>query len=170
MSLNKKQSLILGIDPGFERLGIAVVGGERGKEKLFYSSCITTPRTDSHDKRLLKLKREIQSVIDNFSPTILSIEKLFFNQNRTNALKVAEARGVALSLASENGMEVFEYSPQQIKSSVCGYGKAKKGDVKFIILKTLDIPEKNKKRLDDEFDAMAVAITHNLSGSGVYPQ
>jgi crossover junction endodeoxyribonuclease RuvC len=169
MSPSKKiiqEKLIFGIDPGFDRMGIAIVGGERGKEKLFYSSCIETSKKDSHEKRLAFIAAELREVIKKFKPKILSIEKLFFNLNKTNALKVAEARGVILSIAAENGIEVFEYSPQQIKASITGYGKASKDDLEFIITKTVLLPKTNRKRLDDEFDAIAVAITHNLNKRG----
>ena len=169
MSPNKKTTedkLILGIDPGFDRMGIALIGGERGKEKLVYSACIETSRKDTHEKRLEFIGSELRAVIKKFKPKVLSMEKLFFNKNITNALKVAEARGVILSIASENGISIFEYSPQEIKMSITGYGKATKNDLEFILSKTVVIPETKKKRLDDEFDAIAAAITHNLNRRG----
>ncbi|MFZ3020455.1 MAG: crossover junction endodeoxyribonuclease RuvC [Minisyncoccia bacterium] len=166
MSLNKKtinEKLILGIDPGFDRVGVAIIGGQRGREELIYSSCIETKRTDAHEKRLSFIADELRALIKKYKPNVLAIEKLFFNVNKTNALKVAEARGVILSVASESGMSIFEYSPQAVKMSITGYGKASKGDLEFIIKKTVSIPKINTKRLDDEYDAIAVAITHSLN-------
>lgn len=162
--------LIMGVDPGFDRVGVAVINGERGKEKLLYSSCIITSRRDSHEKRLYAISKEIRKIINGLKPEVLAIEKLFFNLNKTNAIKVAEGRGAILSLAGEFGIDVFEYSPQEIKLGITGYGKASKNDIEFIIGKTMDLDIKKEKRLDDEFDAIAVAVTHSLrKGSIHYP-
>ena len=162
---------ILGVDPGFDRIGVAIIEGARGKESLVFSCCIETKRAESHEQRLAHLSLELNKIIKKFNPNVLAIEKLFFNLNRNNALKVAEGRGVILSVASILGLKAFEYSPQEIKASVTGYGKASKNDIEFVISKTMKIPAIKSKRLDDEFDAIAVAITHSLKGrTFAYPQ
>ncbi len=160
MQTNKK---ILGIDPGFDRVGVAIIEGPRGKEKLLFSCCIETLRKDAHEKRLAYIAQELEKILKKFKPEVLAIEKLFFNQNKTTALKVAEGRGVILSIASQYGLDAYEYSPQEVKMSITGYGKAEKDQLAFIISKTVVLPEVKKKRLDDEFDAIAIAITHNLN-------
>ena len=162
---------ILGVDPGFDRIGVAIIEGARGKETLVFSCCIETLRAESHEKRLAHLSLELNKIIKKFNPKVLAIEKLFFNQNRNSALKVAEGRGVILSVASGYGLQAFEYSPQEVKASVTGYGKASKKDIEFIVSKTMKIPVIKSKRLDDEFDAIAVALTHSLKGAVFsYPQ
>src|SRR4051812_12340111 len=89
-------SRVLGIDPGFDRIGVAILEGTSSSQALLYSECIVTNKKDTHDARLLQLGTRLREVIKEWKPTELAIEKLFFNQNTTSALKVAEARGVIL--------------------------------------------------------------------------
>lgn len=148
---------VIGIDPGYDRLGVAVVEGGN----LIFSTCIRTDRQSSHAERLKQIADEILEVIAKWQPEALAIEKLFFNQNTTNALKVAEARGVVLQEAAQAGMPVFEYSPQEIKIAVTGYGQADKRSVEVMVRKLIRLP--SRKMLDDELDAIAVGITHLAS-------
>jgi len=150
---------VLAIDPGFDRVGVAVLE----RDKVLYSHCIETNRKESHEKRLLQIGEKIRVVIDEWSPNSLAIESLFFNQNTTNALKVSEARGVILYEASRAGLSVSEYSPQAIKIAVTGYGKADKTQIETMVKKLVKLPETSAKRLDDELDAVAVGITHLAS-------
>lgn len=145
---------VLGIDPGFDRIGVAVVEGN----KLIYSECIVTNKKDAHDKRLLQLGTGIAEVIAEWKPQELATEKLFFNQNVSTGMKVAEARGVILFQAALAGLEIFEYSPQAIKIAVTGYGKADKSAVETMTRKLIRMP--SEKVLDDEMDAIALCITH----------
>ncbi len=149
---------VLAIDPGYERLGIAILEKENGKEKLIFSECFKTSPKDSHPARLAQIQKEIEKTIGGHSPSHLSIETLFFNANVKTALLVAEARGVILATSVNSGLEVFEYSPQQIKNAVTGYGKSDKGAVARMIEIILK-PEKKIKH-DDEYDAIACGITH----------
>ena len=151
-------SRVLGIDPGFDRVGIAVLE----KERLLYSSCIVTNRKDSHELRLRHMGREVKRVIDEWQPKDMAIEKLFFNQNTSSALKVAEARGVILYEASLGGLAVYEYSPQDVKIAVTGYGKADKRQVEKMVSKLIDLTS-DTDALDDETDAIALCITHLAS-------
>ncbi|MHB1330691.1 MAG: crossover junction endodeoxyribonuclease RuvC [Minisyncoccota bacterium] len=152
---------VIGIDPGFDRCGVAILEKTGGKEKLLYSTCITTSSKDSHEERLLQLGSELEVIIKKWKPSALAIEKLFFNLNVRTALKVAEARGVILYEAAKVGMGVYEYSPQAIKIAVSGYGKASKSQVESMALKLLSL--KSKPKHDDETDAIAVGITHLAS-------
>lgn len=152
------QNKVIGIDPGFDRCGVAVLKKEKGKEKLLFSTCILTSPKDDHGTRLLQLGSELSKVIKKWKPSALATEKLFFNINARTALKVSEARGVILYEAAKAGLPVYEYSPQDVKIAVTGYGKADKEQVEVMTLKILSM--KSAPRHDDETDAIAVGITH----------
>ena len=155
--------IVLGIDPGFDRIGVAVLE----ENKVLFSKCIETNRKDGHEKRLLQIGSDIKDVIDKWQPSSLAIEQLFFNQNTTNALKVSEARGVILYEAAQAGLEIYEYSPQAIKIAITGYGKADKLQMEMMLKRLVNIPESKSKRLDDELDAIAVCITCLASRRGI---
>lgn len=154
---------VLGIDPGFDRMGIAVVDGK----DLLFSDCIETSRKLPHADRLSEIGEAIKDIIEKWKPEALAIEKLFFNQNTTNALKVAEARGVAMYEARNASLEVFEYSPQEVKIAVTGYGKADKKQVELMVGKLVKEPVSKGKKLDDETDAIALCITHLATEKGI---
>src|SRR3989344_8037457 len=147
---------VLAIDPGFDRIGVAVLD----KNKVLYSHCIETNRKLPHEERLLEIGQFIKKVIKKWKPQALAIENLFFNRNISTALKVSEARGVILYEASSAGLTVCEYSPQAIKIAVTGYGKADKMQIATMVKKLVTLPKKSSKRLDDEMDAIAIGITH----------
>jgi crossover junction endodeoxyribonuclease RuvC len=151
----KPKERVLAIDPGFDRCGVAVMSASG----IIFSDCIVTDKKDPHEKRLAKIGKRIKEIIEELEPTSLAMEKLFFNQNISTALKVAEARGVILYEAAQGNLSVYEYSPQDIKIAVTSYGKASKTDVLKMVGKIIKLPEK-KKRLDDELDAIALGITH----------
>ena len=157
--MSLKTSVVLAVDPGFDRVGVAVLE----KNNVLFSDCIVTNRKTAHAKRLLTIKSAVEKIIKKWNPNVLAIEKLFFNQNTTNALKVAEARGVILVIAAENKLEIFEYSPQAIKIAVTGYGKATKNQMAIMVKKLVKLPERSSKRLDDEVDAIAIGVTHLAS-------
>ncbi len=144
---------ILGIDPGFDRVGVAVLE----KDKVLFSDCIKTDRKLSHEKRLLEIGDAVRTIIKKWRPEALAIEQLFFNQNTTNALKVSEARGVIIYEAAQAELQICEYSPQAVKIAVTGYGKADKKQMESMIRKLVKLDE--AKKLDDELDAIALCIT-----------
>ncbi len=148
---------ILAIDPGYERLGIAILEKENGKERLLYSDCFKTKATIPHHQRLSLLAEEIKRVINEYQPKSLAIETLLFNSNQKTALKVAEARGAILASASSLGLEVFEYTPLQIKIAVTGYGRSDKNQMISMVKKLIAVPD--GKAQDDEYDAIACGLT-----------
>src|SRR5579872_861118 len=110
---------VLAIDPGYERLGIAIIEKlPRGKEILIYSNCLLTSKKSPHPERLLRIAEELARLIEEFEPDALSIEGLFFSKNQKTALQVAEARGVILSKGAEAGLIIKEFSPMEVKISV----------------------------------------------------
>ena len=148
--------IILGIDPGFERMGCAVLEKSSAGEKLIYSTCLVSQRNDPHEKRLFCLANGLKKIIKDFKPDTMAIEKLFFTTNQKTAMRVAESRGVALFLAAENNLKVIEFAPLEIKMALTGYGKAEKGQVRKMVLAILKISGGDK--LDDEIDAIAIAV------------
>lgn len=151
---------ILAIDPGFERLGIAVLEGDASRPKIHYSACFKTSPKDSFEKRLEFIGKEILSIIKKFKPETLAIETLFFTTNQKTAMRVAEVRGAIICLAALNSLSVFEYTPLQIKIAVTGYGRADKKQIISMISRIAPI---QKNALDDEYDAIATGITHLAS-------
>ncbi len=147
---------ILSIDPGYERVGIAVLE-KADKEKLVYSDCFKTSKEFSFIERLELIGQEVERVIEEYKPEALAIEKLFFNTNQKTATNVSEVRGALIYIALKNKLKVFEYTPLQIKVAVAGDGHGDKTQV-ITMLKNLIKIEKQIK-YDDEYDAIAVGLT-----------
>jgi crossover junction endodeoxyribonuclease RuvC len=149
---------LLAIDPGYERLGIAVLEKEpRQKERLAYSDCFQTDKGLPHAERLALIGAELERVIAEHAPEALCLESLYFSKNQTTAIKVAEVRGVILYVAARAGLRVFEYNPMEIKVAVTGYGKSDKTAVIAMVPKLVRVEK--KIRYDDEYDAIAVGLT-----------
>ncbi len=149
---------ILSVDPGFERVGIAVIEKlPRGKETLLYSTCFKTPATESFPARLVLIGRKITETIKEYSPTALAIETLFLTNNQKTVMHVAEARGVIIHEAARHGLQIHEYSPPQIKIAVTGYGKSTKDGVMSMVRKLIRIDSPTTS--DDELDAIAIGLT-----------
>lgn len=149
--------IILGIDPGYERLGIAVIEKvAKRKDAIVFSDCYQTDKTLPHPNRLLHISNRCRDIIDQYAPVVLGIETLFFSGNKKTALAVSEVRGVILALAAEKNLEILEFTPGEIKMAITGYGKASKEQVTSMVQTLLSF---KKKAYDDEFDAIAVALT-----------
>jgi crossover junction endodeoxyribonuclease RuvC len=153
---------IIGIDPGFDRLGVAVVDKEGIKETLVFSTCITTSKKDSFEERISEIGRTLSDLFIHYQGNELAIETLFFTKNQKTIITVAEVRGVCIYLAHTHGMTIFEYSPPQIKSAITGHGKATKEDIAIMVPKILK-SERKEKVTDDEIDAIAIALTHSTN-------
>lgn len=158
---------ILGIDPGTGILGFGVidVGDKRlggavnsAALSLVDAGVVTTPAHTAHDVRLEDIFNSLKEIIEATRPDVCSIEKLFFTRNITTAMSVAEARGVAILVARQHRMPIFEYTPLQIKQSLTGYGKADKKQVQEMVRIQLGLTAVPKP--DDCADALAAAITH----------
>jgi crossover junction endodeoxyribonuclease RuvC len=153
---------ILGIDPGFDRLGVCFLDKEGSKETLVFSTCITTSRKDSFEKRLVIIGEELGKLLDTYKPQELAIETIFFTNNQKTIITVAEVRGICIYLSHKNNATVFEYSPPQIKLAIAGHGKASKEDIAIMVPKILKQPLLINT-LDDEIDAIAIALTHSAN-------
>jgi crossover junction endodeoxyribonuclease RuvC len=149
---------ILSIDPGFERIGIAVIERiTKQKDVLEYSACFKTSAKIPFHERLTAIGTEIERVIKKYKPEILATEKLYFTTNQKTVMGVSEARGVIVYSASRNGLKVFEYTPPQIKIAVTGYGRASKDMVICMVPKLIEMNTKTNS--DDELDAIAIGLT-----------
>lgn len=151
---------ILGIDPGFDRLGICILDKTGEKESLVYSTCLITSKKDSFEDRIVSLGISLEKILKEYKPQELAIEKLFLTKNQITAINVAQVRGICLYISRLYKLSIYEYSPPEIKLSVTGYGKATKDDIANIVPKILKNPE-IKGLLDDEMDAIAIALTHS---------
>ena len=157
MQHNPTCSRVLALDPGYDRLGIAVLERQNGKETLLFSTCIETKRSELFTDRLLSIGTSVETLITTYTPTAVAIETLFFNKNIKTAIGVAQARGIIIFLARRAGCTVYEFGPQEIKVAVTGYGKSDKNAVIAMVKRLIvGAPE---TALDDEYDAIAVGIT-----------
>lgn len=155
--------IILGIDPGYERLGIALIEKpSNGHETCIYSECFRTSAKDSFPKRLFDVGTKIQEIITQYNPQHLAIEEIYFAKNTKTAIKVAEVRGSIITLCILAGLEIFEYHPNAIKLAMTGYGGATKKDILHMIPRLIQLPP-GVKKLDDEIDALAITLTHSAS-------
>ncbi len=165
--------MILGIDPGYDRVGIAVIEKQlKTKETLVYSECLQTSSKDDFYIRLEQVGKRISEIITEYSPDTLAIESLFITKNQKTAMKVSEARGVIIYEAVRHGLSVYEYTPLQIKVAVTGYGGSDKSQIiKMIPLLIEFTAKKDLMRVqDDEYDAIAVALTCMASAGKSFPQ
>lgn len=154
---NIQNSVILGVDPGYGRIGIAIIKKHGSKETLLHSECFETDTSTPHAERLLLIGEKINSIVKQYKPNTIAIETLLFSKNTKTALLVAEARGVILLEGARMGIKIDEYNPNQIKLAVTGYGKSDKKQIINMVQKLLKLED--KKRLDDEYDAIAIALT-----------
>ena len=155
---------ILGIDPGYERLGIAVLekpavtkGYDRTREQVVFSECFKTSAKLEFSERLKLIGEKIRKIIKKYKPEILAIETLFLNTNQKTVMCVAEVRGVIVYEASLARLKIFEASPPQIKIATTGYGRANKIQIMKMVKVLVKIEE--NKTSDDELDAIAIALT-----------
>ncbi|QQG51026.1 MAG: crossover junction endodeoxyribonuclease RuvC [Candidatus Saccharibacteria bacterium] len=155
---------IIGIDPGTGILGFGVVDFVNGKARMVTAGVITTPAHTALDVRLEEIFDGLTDIIAETKPEVMSIEKLFFSQNVTTAMSVSHARGVAMLTGRKAKLPIAEYTPQQIKQTLTGYGKADKKQVQEMVRIHLGLKEVPKP--DDCADALAAAITHSMMSRG----
>lgn len=152
---------ILGIDPGFGRVGWGVIDGSGRSWKHVAHGCIETSVKDPFLDRLLELKKELQDIVCKYQPTRAAVEDLYFAKNVKTAMKVGQARGVILLTLVAAGLKVSEFTPLEVKQAMTGYGRAEKQQVEKLV--ALELRLKEKIRPDDAADALAVALTAGFS-------
>jgi crossover junction endodeoxyribonuclease RuvC len=152
---------IIGIDPGTGILGFGVIESSGGKNQLVDAGVIRTPVKEDDAVRLQTIYDELSDIIADAKPTEMAVEKLFFAQNVTTAMTVAQARGVVLLAGQQAGLKIAEYTPLQIKQSLTGYGRADKKQMQEMVRVLLGLKEVPQP--DDCADALAAALTHSQS-------
>ena len=159
---------ILGIDPGYATIGFGLIEGERAQYRMVTYGAITTPAGLPLSKRLYQIDRDMEELIGQLKPDVISVEELFFNTNITTGIAVAHGRGVLLCAAERCGIPLFEYTPGQVKMAVTGYGKAEKRQVMDMTKRLLKLAK--TPRPDDAADALALALCHARSSTSRLPQ
>ena len=149
---------ILGIDPGFAIVGWGVIEYSGSKFKTIAYGSIQTPAGMRLEERLAQIHKQMNLLFETYRPDAMAVEELFFNNNITTGIRVAEARGVILVSAEEHGVKIAEYTPSQVKQAVVGYGKAEKRQIISMVTMLLGLSEPPKP--DDTADALAIAICH----------
>lgn len=155
--------IILGIDPGLAIVGWGVVDYNKGRFKTLGYGAVRTEAGLSTEERLAIIYRDVNRIIDHFHPEEMAVEELFFTNNITTGIRVAEARGVILLCGEQKGLKIAEYTPPQVKQAVVGYGKAEKKQVMTMVTGILGLKEIPKP--DDTADALAIAVCHGHSGA-----
>lgn len=150
--------IVLGIDPGIAIMGYGLVETVNGKLNPIDFGVVTTPANMAVPTRLVKIYDAAQQLIEKYNPHCVAIEELFFNKNVKTALLVGHARGATVIAAAKKNMEVFEYTPLQIKQAITGYGRADKNQVQQMVKMMLNL--KKIPKPDDAADAVAVAVCH----------
>jgi crossover junction endodeoxyribonuclease RuvC len=148
--------IVLGIDPGTAITGYGIVERTGSRVRALDYGCIQTPSDRPLAERLLEIHAAISDLIESHQPTLVAVERLFFNRNVQTAFAVGQARGAVLLTAAEHGLPVFEFTPNEVKIAVTGYGRAPKGQVQRMVQTVLGLPD--LPRPDDAADALAIAI------------
>ncbi len=155
--------ILIGVDPGLAIVGWGVLESVRGHVRPIAYGAIRTPAHTDIESRLSMIKADLTTIIGKYHPDEMAVEELFFTNNITTGIAVAEARGVILCTAFECGVKISEYTPMQVKQAVVGYGKAEKHQVIAMVTSILHLPKPPKP--DDTADAIAIAICHAQSSA-----
>lgn len=159
MRIKNERAVILGVDPGYDRCGWAVLATQGKQVKLLDCNSVETNRQADKQTRFLQIWNHFQHLLQEYPITEISMESLFFSRNVSTALPVSEVRGLVFAAALQAGIPVYEYGPSQIKVAVTGDGRASKQQILkmiAVLLKLEKIP-----KLDDTGDALAAALTHS---------
>lgn len=149
---------ILGIDPGYAIVGFGIVDYDASRFRTVDYGAITTMAGEAFGLRLKTVYEDISQIMDSYKPDVVSMEKIYFQNNQKTAIDVAQARGVILLSASQRGIEVYEYTPLEVKKAVTGYGQAVKKQVQEMTKRLLNLKEIPKP--DDTADALAMTVCH----------
>ena len=159
---------ILGIDPGYGITGFGVIETQRGQNRLLQCGAITTPAGMDFSARLEIIYEDMRQLLEKAKPEAVAIEELFFGQNVTTGIGVAQSRGVILLAIRQAGVPVFQYKPMQVKQAVVGYGNATKHQVQDMTRRILHLEKMPKP--DDAADAIAIALCHARSSTSLLAQ
>lgn len=156
---------ILGIDPGIATIGFSILESDGQRNNLVKCGVITTPAHTRLSDRLVTIYDDLNEIIETFRPDVVAIEELFFNTNLTTGISVAHGRGVILLACRKAGLDIYEYTPLQVKDAVVGYGRAEKKQVMDMVKRLCGLREAPKP--DDAADAVALALCHSRSSTSI---
>lgn len=159
---------ILGIDPGYGITGFGLIESDRGNNTLLHCGAITTPANTDFSWRLEIIYNDMVQLLQVSQPDAVAIEELFFGQNVTTGIGVAQARGVVLLAIQQAGVKVYSYKPMQVKQALVGYGNATKHQMMDMTKRLLRLKEMPKP--DDAADAIAIALCHARSSTSLLAQ
>jgi len=151
-----KDKIILGVDPGYGITGFGVIACRRSAPVCLNYGVIRTSSKKDFANRIKELHTDLQKIIKKYRPSLVSVEKLFFFKNLKTAIDVAQARGVIVLTCVQNNIPLIEYTPLQVKQSICGYGRAEKLQVQKMVKMVLGLPQLPAP--DDSADALAIAL------------
>lgn len=152
---------ILGIDPGLAIVGYSIVEFDGKNIKLLHSGSIQTAKGERESLRLLEIFNDMSFIVEKYKPDVCAIEKLFFFRNHTTVMPVAHARGVILTVLEKNNIQIFEYTPMEVKQILTGYGRATKKEVEQMV--QISLGNQKLPKLDDTIDSIAIAISYTRS-------
>jgi crossover junction endodeoxyribonuclease RuvC len=150
--------LILGVDPGSTITGYGIINKDGSRSAHVASGVIRLSGSEDHPKRLGKIFRVLEHVVEEHAPGVMVVESLFLGDNSQSLMKLSQVRGVVLLLGELHGMDIFEYSPMEIKRGLTGYGKADKQQMIFMVAKILGM---SGLKSPDQADALAMALYHS---------
>ena len=156
---------ILGIDPGYAIVGYGVIEAGGGRYRPVEYGAITTPAGQDFGQRLVEIYQGMGEILTRLKPEAAAVEKLYFTNNKTTGIGVAEARGVILLALAQHGVPLYEYTPMQVKLAVTGYGKADKKQVMQMTQRLLHLTK--LPRPDDAADALAIAFCHSRTATSL---
>ncbi len=162
---NSEYSTILGLDPGYGRLGWAVAKLNGSQLEPVDLGCIETSKDQELFDRYMLMEKKLQQVIEQHQPDQAAIENLYFFSNQKTAMKVSESRGIVIACLMKNRLKISQYTPLEIKETVTGYGRADKKAVEKMV--RMEFSLRNKKIIDDAIDALAVILTHKIRGKNL---
>ena len=160
--------IILGIDPGLAIVGWGILESHKGRVRPIAFGAITTPAHTNIEDRLCIIEEDLKTIIEKYHPDEMAIEELFFTNNITTGINVAQARGVCMMAAFRKNQNLFEYTPLQVKQAVTGYGRAEKAQVQQMVKTILGLSAIPKP--DDAADAIAIALCHARSSTSLLAQ
>jgi crossover junction endodeoxyribonuclease RuvC len=156
---------VLGVDPGLAVCGYAVVEKVTGGERAITAGVVRTDSDQAVATRLAELHADLSGIVGEHRPDVMAIEQVFTNRNLMTAISVGRASGVALLVAAQAGIPVYEYTPSAVKAAVAGYGKATKDQIRYIVTSRLKL--KSRPEPADAADALAIALCHLQGGVGM---
>lgn len=148
---------VLAFDPGYERLGAAVVEKQNGKDILLHSECVRTSKSLPFPERLKILGEAAEVLIKKFKPTAVALEEVYFEKNAKTAIQVGQVMGMLTYIAASRGLPIYQYTPLEVKVAITGYGRGDKSAMAAMVPRLVVLPL--RRRLDDELDAIAVGLT-----------